>query len=90
MNLPILIMRPASKSRSMMLNTRLRLGFSMLGTMRMCVVWCSGAMMDESLVGLVPDGVFIAVVADAADLDDRLPNSVELPRDRLNDVLFAS
>ena len=90
MNLPILIMRPASKSRSMMLNTRLRLGFSMLGTIRMCIVWFSGAMMDESLVGLVLDGVFIAVVADVADLDDLLPNNVELPSDLLNDVLFAS
>lgn len=36
------------------------------------------------------DGVFIAVVADVADLDDLLPNNVELPSDLLNDVLFVS
>lgn len=62
----------------------------MLGTIRMCIVWLSGAMMDESLVGLVLDGVFVAVIVVAADLDDLLPNNVELPSDLLNDVLFVS
>lgn len=47
-------------------------------------------MMDESLVGLVLDGVFVAVIVVAADLDDLLPNNVELPSDLLNDVLFVS
>lgn len=62
----------------------------MLGTIRMCIVWLSGAMIDESLVGLVLDGVFVAVIVVAADLDDLLPNNVELPSDLLNDVLFVS
>jgi len=47
-------------------------------------------MMDESLVGLVLDGVFVVVIVVAADLDDLLPNNVELPSDLLNDVLFVS